>query len=81
MPRRSAGSDYDRRWWYVSRARAMMHDDAYRACALIYLWLDKVLQTDRLSSGSQLLRDNSSTDDSWPSLPTNQAHYDMQRTD
>ena len=35
VPRRSAGSDYDRRWWYVSRARAMMHDDAYRARALI----------------------------------------------
>ena len=37
VPRRSAGSDYDRRWWYVSRARAMMHDDAYRARALYNL--------------------------------------------
>ena len=29
MPRRSAGSDYDQRWWYISCA---MHDDASSMC-------------------------------------------------
>ena len=51
-------------WWYVSRARAMMHDDAYRARALALasrlarhkLYSTKDKQT---GSGSQSLRGNS----------------------
>ena len=44
VPRRSAEGDYlsMNAWWYVSRARAMMQDDAYRARALastVYRWL------------------------------------------
>ena len=57
VPRCSAGSDYG--GTYVSRARAMMHNDAYHST--------KDKQT---GSGSQSLRDNSSADASWLSLPT-----------
>ena len=47
----------------------MMHDDA------------RLTQAQARSHYAVTLQCEESADASWPSLPTNQAHYDMQRTD
>ena len=75
----------------------MMHDDAYRARALALATLasspgprlsryklyysTKDRQTGSHYQYAVTLHREESADASWPSLPTNQTHYDMQRTD
>ena len=70
----------------------MMHDDVYRARAFNSLAprleaLLTVLRTNRQAQAHShyqyavTLNREESADASWLSWPTNQAHYDVQRTD